>query len=118
ELLDLVDDETHRYRAGGTTTKGDDAESAAVVTAVLHLHEGAGVVIHALDQMPGGFPHAHDVVDLHLVIERRAKNHGPIALGPELVIIADDEVDLVHLAKAARFGLGGAAGDDDAGGRV
>src|SRR5690606_15821640 len=40
---------------------------------------------------------------------------GLVAFRLEFVFVADDEVDLRHVAKSARLGLGGAAGDDDAG---
>ena len=67
----------------------------------------------ALDQVTGGLRHRHDVVDLHLVVERHAERHRPIALGLELVGIADDEIDLGHVGEGARLGLRRAAGDDD-----
>src|SRR5690606_3885801 len=93
EFLDLLDHEPHGYRAGGATAIGNDAEGAAMVAAVLHLNEGAGAAIHALDEVPGRLAHAHDVVDLHLVVERRAEDYRLVALGLELIGIADDEID-------------------------
>ncbi len=85
-----------------------------MVAAVLHLDEGASPTIHALDEVRGGFAHAHDVVDLHLVIQRHAECYGGIAFSLQLVGVANHEVDLGHIAEGAGLGLGGAAGDDDA----
>ena len=44
----------HRHRARIAAAEGNDAEGAAVVAAVLHLHEGAGVAVDAVDRMRGG----------------------------------------------------------------
>ncbi|MCY1547498.1 hypothetical protein D9M68_835630 [compost metagenome] len=89
-----------------------------MIAPVLHLHEGPHPPVHALDHMARGFPHAHDVVDLHLVVQRQAKHHRRVAFGLHLVVVADHQIDLRHVAKAARLGLGGATGDDDAGLRI
>ena len=71
-----------------------------MVAAVLHLDEGAGAAVDALDQVAGGLAHRHDVVDLHLVVERHAERHRRVALGLELVGIADDEIDLGHVGES------------------
>ena len=63
--------------------------------------------------MRGGLAHRHDVVD-----------HDPLAaldaepcegLGFELLLIADDVIDLVHGGEPAGIDLRRAAGDDDLG---
>ncbi len=54
-----------RRRARIAAAVGDDAEGAAVIAAVLHLHVGAGAFGEAVDQMRRGFAHAHDVGDEH-----------------------------------------------------
>ena len=94
---------------------GDDAERAAVVAAVLHLHEGAGAVRQALDHVRGGFAHAHDVVDADLLLAGHAEvRHAAIGVGGQLLRIAEDEVDLRHGGEGRGLGLRGAAGHDDA----
>src|SRR5690606_36008208 len=118
KLFHLFDNQTHGYGAAGTAAIGDDAKSAAMVAAILYLHEGPGASVHALDEMAGSLAHAHNVVDLHLVIERRAKDHGRVTFGLELVVIADNEVDFFHVAEGAGLGLGSAAGNDDTGVRM
>ncbi len=49
--------------ATGPTDKGDDAEGAAVIAALLHLDEGAGATLEAVDQVTGGLLQGHDVAD-------------------------------------------------------
>ena len=44
-----------------------------MIAAVLHLHESPGTPVHGIDHVAGGFPHAHYVVDLHLVVEGNAE---------------------------------------------
>ena len=45
--LDLLDHRAHRHRARIAAAVGDDAEGAAVVAAILHLHEGARPALDA-----------------------------------------------------------------------
>ncbi len=98
----LVHDLARRGRARVAAAVGDDAEGAAVVAAVLHLDVGARAVLQAVDQVAGGFPHAHDVVDPH------AHRLGLRCVGPGLALfrIAQHEVDLGHAGE----GGGGRSG--------
>ena len=61
----------------------------------------------------------HDVVDADLVrrIDTEIRQ-AAIGLGVQLVVVADDEIDLGHGGEGGGLGLRGAAGDDDAGIRV
>ena len=52
EAADLIDDGGQRHRARIAAAVRDDAEGAAVVAAVLHLDEGAGAPVDALDRWP------------------------------------------------------------------
>ena len=113
KLPDLLDNRAHRHRARRSAAIRDDAERAAVIAPVLHLHECARAPVEPLDQVPRGLRHRHDVVDLHLVVERHAERHRPVRLGLELVGVADHEIDLGHVGERARIGLRRAAGDDD-----
>ena len=63
EPAHLRDDLAHRHRARVPAPERDDAEGAAVVAAVLHLHEGARVALDAVDEVQRGLAHRHDVVD-------------------------------------------------------
>ena len=82
-----------------------------MVAAVLDLDEGAGTAVHALDQVAGGLPHRHDVVDADRRLAVRAE--AAIGGGRQLLAIAEHEVDLRHRGEAGRVDLRGAARDHD-----
>jgi hypothetical protein len=89
-----------------------------VVAAVLDLHIGARPGAEAVDQVTGGLGRRHDVIDLHrfaVTDEIGGFGDGPPGPGAHLFQIADDLIDLGHGGKGLRFGLGSAAGDDQAG---
>ena len=65
EFAHLGDDVSGRHRARRSATVGNDAEGAAVVTTVLHLHVSAGAGTEAVDEGVCRLAHRHDVVDLH-----------------------------------------------------
>src|SRR5690606_1043309 len=97
----------------------NDAEGAAMVAAVLHLHEGARPALDGIDHVRGGFPHLHDVVDAHLLEQVDAEiGQRAVGMALQLLFVAEDEIDLLHGGEAGRVGLRRAAGDDDARGRV
>ena len=108
----LIDDAPGRHAAIGAAGKGDDAEGAAMVAALLHLDEGAGAAFQTADQVTGGFLQGHDIGNDH--------RFGIVGIGGgvELFQIADHPVDLGHGGEFIRLQLGGAAGDDDPGLRV
>ena len=121
QRADLIDHRAHRHRARIAAAIGDDAEGAAVIAAVLHLHERPRqAALKAFQQMRRHLGDRHDVGDRDLFagstpnagIERRAR----VAPGvtAHLVVIADDAIDLGHLGEHRRLGLRRAAGDDDA----
>ena len=121
QRADLFDDRAHRHRARIAAAVRDDAEGAAVVAAVLHLHEHprqAG--LETVEQMRRHLLDRHDVGDRDLLacldtkarIERRARVAPGLAA--HLVVIADDAIDLGHFGKHFRLRLRRAAGDDDA----
>ena len=53
----------HRHAADRAAAERDDAEGAAMVAALLHLHEGAGAAGELGDQMRRGLARRHDVGD-------------------------------------------------------
>ena len=112
EAADLRHDRACWNRPRRPATERNDAEGAAVIAAVLHLHVGACARAEAVDQMPGGLAHAHDVVDLNPL--GGGGRELSERLGPDLLGVADDVVDLGKRGKALRLHLGRAAGDDDA----
>src|SRR5262249_29151111 len=85
-----------------------DAEGAAVVAAVLHLHEGAHPPLDAVDGTGRGVVRGHDIADRH-----PAGAIDAVILRRELFAIAEDAIDLAHGLEGLRLGLRGAAGDDD-----
>ena len=105
----LRDHLAHRHRTRIAAAIGDDAEGAAVVAAVLHLHEGARVPFDAVDEMRRRLRHHHDVVDGDLLLggdaERRARQHVPVrapGLCAELLLVAQDQRDLGHVREAVQ----------------
>ena len=58
----------HRQRTRIAAAERNDAEGAAVVAAVLHLHEGAGAAVDAVDRMRAHVAHRHDVGDGDLLV--------------------------------------------------
>ena len=83
-----------------------------MVAAVLHLDEGAGAALEAVDQMRGGLAHRHDVVDrdARLLSAARARN----VAGSSFSALPSTRSTSGMAAKAAGIDLRGAAGDDDA----
>src|SRR5262245_33557634 len=59
----LRDHRAHRHRTRGTASVWNDAKGAAVIAAVLHLHEGTHAPIDAVDEMGRRLLHGHDVGD-------------------------------------------------------
>src|ERR1700751_6269399 len=59
----LRDRLAHGYRARIAAAIRNDAEGAAVVAAILHLHEGARATLEAVDQVRGRLGRRPDVVD-------------------------------------------------------
>ncbi len=109
------------HHAGGDRPRiapaiGNDAERAAVVAAVLDLNIGA-MPAEPVDQVPRGFAHRQDVVDLHPLGHADQVGHGQRGPGRglHLLVVADDARHLGHGDKGLGFGLRGAAGDDDRG---
>src|SRR5215472_5957601 len=118
ERADLIDHHADRHRARIAAAERNDAERAAVVAAVLHLHEGARQAVpETIDEMRRHLLHRHDVADGHLLarvdVERRARFAPGTA--SHLVVVADDAIDLAHVAEHFRLRLRRAAGHDDAG---
>ena len=116
EAADLRHDLARRHRARRPAAERNDAERAAVIAAVLHLHVGARARSEAVDEMSGRLAHAHDVVDLH-ALGAGGRKPGE-RLRPHLLGVADDVIDFAQRCKALGLDLRGAAGDDDARRRV
>ncbi len=111
--LDLIHHHACRNRAGIAAPKGNDAEGAAMIAAVLHLHIGARPRAETVDQVAGGFRHGHDVIDLHpLGLADEIGRQARPCLGLHLFGIADDQIDLGHGGESLGLGLRGAAGHD------
>src|SRR5215475_1279765 len=120
EAAHLSDHLSHRHRARIAAAIGNDAEGAAVVAAVLHLHEGARPAPQAIDQMHGRLPYGHDVVDRDFLLG--GETEGPsrqiaATLAPDLradlLLVAQDQRDLRHFREAFGCDLRGAAGHHD-----
>ena len=122
QRADLFDHGAHRHRARIAAAIGDDAEGAAMIAAVLHLHEDARQAgLEAFEQMRRHLLDRHDVgrprssrcrrCRSRRAIERRARV--PPRLAAHLVVIADDAIDLGHVGEHLGLGLRRAAGDDD-----
>ena len=118
QVADLIDHRAHRHRARMAPPERYDAKSTAVITPVLDLNEGPKAFGEAVDQMPGGGLHRHDVVHRDLGLElvpRRCRQRSYCSPRSEqgLGVIADDAIDLGHLRECERLGLRRAAGHHD-----
>src|SRR5215471_1387320 len=121
DAANLFDHLAHRHRPGVSTPKRDDAEGAAMVAAILHLHVGAGAALDALDQVPRGFLHRHDVVDSDLLVQADAKIRGAgehaSCFRPDVAthfyVVSNHAIDFRHGGETVRTGLRRAPGDDD-----
>ena len=118
ELANLVNNLPHWHGARIAAPEGDDAESAAVIAAVLHLHKRARMALDSGQKMAGGFADRHDVVDADALARcnaeiRRGRQRGP-GLRLRLVGIAEHQRHFGHGGEGRRLALRGAAGDGDA----
>src|SRR6266478_2729603 len=116
----LRDRLAHGYRARIAATKGNDAKGAAVVAAILHLHEGARAALEAVDEMRGRLPHRHDVIDRDLFLGGEAEgcsrqNIAMLAPGlrADLLLVTQHQCDLRHVREGFGFRLRRAARDHD-----
>src|SRR3984893_2913663 len=119
----LRDRLAHGHRARIAAAVGNDAKGAAVVAAILHLHESARAALEAVDEMRGRLPHGHDVIDSDLFLGGDAEGcpRQDIAMLPprlhaDLLLVAQHQCDLRHVREGFGFGLRRAARDHD--GRV
>ena len=119
ELAGLIDDGSHRYGAGIAAAIGNDAESAAMVAAILHLDERAHMAVDVPDHLRRRRLDAHDVVDPELLFSRNAEiRQAAIGGARQLLLVAEHGIDLRHRGEGLLFRLRGAAGNDDAGMRM
>ena len=106
----LGDDRRQRHAAAGTAAEGDAAEGAAVIAALLDLQETARPPLQAVHRQTLRPTRGHDVADL----DPGARSSPGPALGPQLLRVAQQMVDLGHRGVGVRCQLHGAAGDHDA----
>ena len=96
-----------RHAAVGAAAERDDAERAAMVAALLHLHEGPRPAGEFGDQMRRRLARRHDV-------GHRARGARRPAFRPQLVRVAQHAVHAGQLRPRRRIDLRRAAGDHDA----
>ena len=94
--------------AVGPAAERDDAERAAMVAALLHLHEGARAAGELGDQMRRGLARRHDVATT------AAGASGAQLSGRSFSTLPSTRVTPGSAAQALGRDLRGAAGDDDA----
>ena len=112
QRLGLLDDHLRILAPTPPPRRGDDAERAPVLAAVLDLEEGPrasgdpshGSARHLAGLGDGAHPHLRGVS-----LDKRADQLGE----PVLLAIAEDEIHAGHARESIRIGLGEAAGDDD-----
>ncbi len=100
----------HRHRARIAAAERNDAEGAAVVAAVLHLHEGARAAVDAVDRDAARMPRtAMMSVTATFSSSRRAQ-----ARASSFSSLPMTRSTSAMAANVFRLGLRRAAGDDDA----
>src|SRR5262249_24335209 len=117
----LRDHLAHRHRARVAAAERNNAEGAAMVAAVLHLHEGTGAAVNPVAEVRAGLLHRHDVVDRDFLFggdaKRTAAEHLALVspdLAAELLLVAQHQGNLGHDGEGFRLRLRGAAGHHDA----
>src|SRR5262245_19585269 len=110
----------HGHRARIAATIRNDAEGAAVIAAVLHLHEGARAALEAVDEMRGRLRHRQHVVDRDFFRGGEAEGWSrqnvampAPSLRAHLLLVAQHQCDLGHVREDFGFGLRCAACDHD-----
>src|SRR6185436_15280003 len=106
----FLDHSAHRHAAAVAAAEGDDAKGAAVIAAILHLEEGAGLAVEMVDHLRRRLGHAHDVVDPDSF--GRSQAEIGIGLGRQLFPVAQHGIDFRHGGVSAGLDLRRAAGDD------
>src|SRR6185437_3076079 len=94
-----------RHRAAGAAAIGNDAERAAVVAALLHLHDGAGAAVEPFDRRRRGLARRENIAGRDAVAEIA------IGFGAHLLVIAEHGVDFLHRREGRRVELRGAGGE-------
>src|SRR5256886_1960813 len=117
EPAHLSDHLAHGHRARIAAAIRDNAEGAAMIAAVLHLHECARPAFETIDEVRGRVRHRHDVVDCDLLLggEGGCSRPNVALLAPgrsaELLLVAQHQRDLRHVREGFGVGLGRAARD-------
>src|SRR6185312_893451 len=113
----LRHDIAHRHRTRRPAAVGDNAKRAAVIAAILHLHESSGSSLETFGKMQRGFAHGFEVADAHFFFGAHAEIESPLHFDPafrrSLEGIAEDAVDFRHLRECRGFGLRRATGYDN-----
>ena len=99
------------HRAVGAAAERDDTKGAAVIAALLDLHEGAGAARELRHQMRRRFPRGHDVAD------QGARAVQP-AFGPEFFGVAQYAMHAGQGGPGGGIDLRRATRDHDAGAGV
>ena len=91
ERADLFDNAAHGYATVIAARKGDNAERATMIAALLHLDKSAGAAIEALNQVLGGFAYGHNIAsqDRHSIL-------GHEALALHFVFVTDHACHFRH----------------------
>src|SRR5262249_47306798 len=99
----LLHDRAHRHAARVSAPERNDAEGAAMITAILYLQKGTGASLEAVDILRRRLAHAHDVVDADAF--RSADAEIGVAFSQKLFLIADDGIDLCHAGEGLWLSL-------------
>ena len=110
QTLDFTHDFACSDTATGPPAIGNDAEGAAVITAVLDLYESAHPILEPGQHVRSGFGDCGDIVDADAFARRR----GP-GRGFELFTVADDTVEFGQDGPGLGIDLHGTAGRHDPG---
>ena len=112
QRADLIDNSAHRHRARIAAAVRNDAEGAAVVAAVLHLHSNSlgRPALKTFQQMRRHLGDRHDVGDRDLLAGRNAEagiergTRAAPCLAAHLLVIADDAIDFRHAGRTFQAG--------------
>src|SRR5580700_3705941 len=111
----LRDDRVERYRAARPPRVGNNAEGAAMIAALLHLQVGTGLseTLTRLRALPSGTL-SRGAGEGRGRVSGRWVRSDRVALGAQLRVVVEDEIDFAKRGIALRRQGRGATGDDDA----
>ncbi len=103
QLFDRINHRPTTNRPRRASAIGDDTKGASMITALLNLQKGSGVIIKLINKM------ARCLSDFHHIRHMNRRQHPLFKIAPiigiKLVMIADNIIDLWQITPRGRINL-------------